>query len=142
MPDDAYHAIQMKRRCRTCQGEGVVEDHHCQLCQQRIAAEDDWWHSDDDVLPCGHGQANLVETVTCPACGGAGQVEQWLTPAEVAAIRRGRIARIVFVVGALIILFTILAIVAMGPNETAPVCGYWWYGIPALLLATRYLPAN
>jgi len=129
-------AIQMMLRCRTCQGRGVIEDYHCNLCQQRIAGDDDWWDSEDDVMPCGHGADNLVDTMSCPACDGAGRSEQWLTPTEVKAIRRGKIGRILFVVGLLTILFMVLVGVILSSLLTNPICGFWGYGL-AMLFFTR-----
>jgi len=132
----------MTRRCRICEGEGIVEDYYCQLCQQRIADDDTWWQADDDMLPCGHSEAYLVETTTCPDCGGDGLVEQWLSPAEVAAIRRGKIARFIYVAGALVVLIAVLTVVALRSDNNESVCGYWWYGVPALLLVVKHLPVH
>lgn len=132
---------QMTRRCRTCRGEGVVEDYHCRLCQEHITDVDTWWYSDEATMPCGHAEEYLVETITCPDCGGTGLVEQWLTPAEVAAIKRGKAVRVLFVAGALITLFIVLASVVLGSADTEPICGYWWYAVPALLLAASRWPA-
>jgi predicted nucleic acid-binding Zn ribbon protein len=133
-------AIQVTRRCRTCRGEGIIEAYHCRLCQQPISGDDAWWSSDDDVLPCGHADEYLVETTPCPACDGAGQVEQWLSPAEARAIRRKKAAAAVFVVAALVTLVLVLTIVVWGSPAEVPVCGYWWYGVPALLISGLRLP--
>jgi hypothetical protein len=132
-------AIQMMRRCRTCQGRGVIEDYHCHLCQQRIAGDDDWWDSDDEVLPCGHEGENLVEIVRFSACGGAGRSEKWLTPAEVKAIQPGKIARIAFVGGLSLLLLVNLATVISTSSRSQPFCGSWGYAAPLLLFLANYL---
>ena len=118
----------------------MVEDYHCRLCQQRIAGDDAWWSSDDGMMPCGHSEAYLVETLTCAACDGSGQVEQWLTPVEARAIRRRKAVATIFIVAALITLLLVLVIVVWGSPAETPVCGYWWYGVPALLICGRRLP--
>ena len=65
----------------------------------------------------------LVDTVSYPACGGAGRSEQWLTPAEVKAIRRSKIVRIAFVAGLSHILLFILATVIPTSSRSQPLCG-------------------
>ena len=47
-------ALKLMRRCPTCQGEGTLDDPHCQACGQRIEPTDPWWETDDERLPCGH----------------------------------------------------------------------------------------
>jgi hypothetical protein len=131
--------VKMRRRCRTCSGEGLIEDPHCQLCHYRIAVDDTWWLSDDEIMPCGHSEEHLIEAMTCSECGGAGWSEQWLSPAELQAIRRGKIARIAFIAGASLALLVPLIIVIWNTSPVEPVCGYWWYLIPPFFFLANLL---
>jgi len=130
-------AIKMERRCGVCRGTGVVEDFHCRLCGQRIADVDAWWSSDENALPCGHSEENLIEVSACLECAGTGRVERWLSPAEARAIHRGRMARVVFVGLAFITLAAVLLGVFLTSQGVEPICGYWWYIVPPLLYTTH-----
>jgi hypothetical protein len=129
----------MRRQCHTCSGEGLIEDAHCQICHRRITVGDAWWLSDDEIMPCGHSEEHLIEVVTCPECGGTGWSERWLSPSELRAIRRGKIARIVFVAGAFLALLILLAIVIWNTSPVEPVCGYWWYLIPPFFFLAKQI---
>lgn len=126
--------VKMRRRCRTCSGKGLIEEPHCQLCHRRIAVDDTWRFSDDEITPCGHPEEHLSEAMICSECGGAGWSEQWLSPVELRAIRRGKIARIAFIAGASLALLISLVIVIWNTSPVEPVCGYWWYLIPPFFI--------
>ena len=119
----------------------MIEDPHCQICPQRIAADDAWWLSDDKLMPCGHSEEHLIEIVTCSECEGTGSSEQWLSPAEIQAIRRGKVARFAFITGAFLTILITLIIVIWNSSPVEPVCGYWWYLIPPLFFLANLMRA-
>lgn len=123
--------VQIRRTCRTCHGEGNIDKPHCQVCQHVIPADDPWWQSDEDVLPCGHSVQRFVGWITCPECQGSGRSQQWISEAEQRAIQRQKIARIVFVATLSLIPVAVLAAVII--REPQYLCGSWWYGAIVVL---------
>jgi hypothetical protein len=120
--------MKLMRRCPTCQGEGALDDPHCQECGQRIEPTDPWWETVDDTLPCGHPASALVEMATCPDCGGDGRSLQVVSPAEWQKVqRRKRIAKAILFIALLLPLVALAA--AVSDAYPGYVCGSWWYGI-------------
>jgi hypothetical protein len=116
------------RPCPGCQGRGLVNDPHCQDCGQRLAPTNAWWETNDEILPCGHPAAALIETVTCPECGGNGRYPQSISHAQWQQWRRRKM-----LIGAALLIALLLpvAAVAAAVADAYPgyVCGSWWYGM-------------
>ena len=124
------------RNCRACGGDGRLPRPHCALCGQEVPAGDPGWQSDADHLPCGHPAADLVETVPCDICKGAGRSRQWVPLAEYRSLRRRAIVRGLVLLVAGLIPFVALGI-AVYQGGLDNVCGSWWYGLFLLLVIAR-----
>jgi len=67
-----YYIIAVDQ-CPTCQGEGIIYDPHCRLCNERIPSGHPWFSTSDDTMPCGHsGRKFFVDEYDCPNCDGTG----------------------------------------------------------------------
>lgn len=126
------------RRCRTCNGRGEVDDPHCQVCGQQIAADDPWWLAEEEtVMPCGHpAETGLVEVMTCSACQGMGRLRQWVGRSEWLAVQMGWAARYAFVLLAILIPVFVMAVI-IGREHGDWLCGNWLYGVGLMFLVYR-----
>lgn len=133
--------ISVIRKCRTCQGSGEVDDWHCETCGQRIADDDPWWATGEEIMPCGHfGTDYLIESATCPECQGMGVSEQWVSQREWRVIQLGWLARYAFVGLAILIPVFVFAFI-VGRERSDPYCGNWWFGLMLPLLVV-YRPKS
>lgn len=91
--------VKIRMTCPDCDGDGVHYKPRCEHpgCQRSYSAEElreiyyhpDWQDSMVKVkLPCGHELKNLRDEYDCARCGGEGEVEEWISLAQLKQLLR------------------------------------------------------
>ena len=60
--------------CPQCGGDGFIYDPHCKLCGNKEGYTIEWFQSNIDRQPCGHGIRYFIEEYECRRCLGSGVI--------------------------------------------------------------------
>ena len=132
-------AVLRYRVCQTCAGEKVISSPaFCKICNQTLPADNPWWENEETLLPCGHSEDNLFETISrCPECKGTGKSKQWVTLSDSEWLFH-RYRLLIYAILGLAIYCLILGLLYyfLSVQGMTLICGSWWYGLilPALFV--------